>query len=69
MTDMLLALDKLVSINTTGGVRSGASAAAPWARAPVTFKAPAAVTPAAAPRQLASTVRRVAAPMDEWESF
>ena len=45
---------------------AGATASRP--RAPVTVKAPAAVTPAAAPRQLASTARR-AAPVDEWESF
>ena len=45
-----------------------ASAAVSRPRAPATVKAPAAVTPAAAPRQLASTARR-AAPVDEWESF
>ena len=46
-----------------------ASAAANRPRAPVkAVKASAAVTPAVAPRQLASTARR-AAPVDEWESF
>ncbi|WP_058049812.1 methyl-accepting chemotaxis protein [Janthinobacterium sp. Ant5-2-1] len=45
-----------------------ASAAASRPRAPVAVKAPTAVTPATAPRQLAGTARR-AAPVDEWESF
>ncbi|MNT55320.1 Methyl-accepting chemotaxis protein IV [compost metagenome] len=45
-----------------------ASAAVTRPRVPATVKAPAAVTPAAAPRQLAGTARR-AAPVDEWESF
>ena len=45
-----------------------ASAAASQPRAPVTVKAPAAVAPAMASRQLAGTARR-AAPVDEWESF
>ncbi|NHQ94319.1 methyl-accepting chemotaxis protein [Janthinobacterium lividum] len=45
-----------------------ASAAASRPRAPVIVKAPTAVAPATAPRQLAGTARR-AAPVDEWESF
>jgi len=45
-----------------------ASAAARPPRAPATVKASAAVAPAMASRQLASTARR-AAPVDEWESF